>query len=241
MINEKTIEKVIDELSFVQLKSEIKEENSVKYFVIETQTKDGLSPLEWKVAINHSYPFKVDDKEPINFFNSSLIAYPHIMRSGFVCLHTPKVEDSETQFLIDLLRLKEWIDKYYVRKDKDGHYEELVVERKLIDDIYYNFFYTDTSIEFPHGDYGTVDLVMLVPGCHDGKRMDTFLANTFNSKAHNAQYGCQWEQGLLRQIKFEGIYCFLDKAPSVYDKFIIELYTRVSSSLFLKTSWKHPC
>lgn len=54
MINEKTIEKVIDKLSFVQLKSEIKEENSVKHFVIETQTKDGLSPLEWKVAISES-------------------------------------------------------------------------------------------------------------------------------------------------------------------------------------------
>ncbi len=229
MINEKTIEKVIDKLSFVKLKSEIKEENSVKHFVIETQTKDGLSPLEWKVAISPSYPFKIDDKEPINFFNTSLITYPHIMRSGFVCLHTPKVEDAETQFLIDLSRLKEWIDKYYIRKEKDNHYEELVVERKLIDDIYYNFFYTDTSIEFPHGDYGTVDLVMLVPGCHDGKRMDTFLANTFNSKVHNAQYSCQWEQGMQRQIKFEGIYCFLDKAPSVYDKFIIELYTDMSS------------
>lgn len=72
MINEKIIEKVIDKLSFVQLKSEIKEENSVKHFVIETQTKDGLSPLEWKVAISPSYPFKIDDKEPINFFNTSL-------------------------------------------------------------------------------------------------------------------------------------------------------------------------
>lgn len=131
MINEKTIEKVIDELSFVQLKSEIKEENSVKRFVIETQTKEGLSPLEWKVAISSYYPFKVDDKDPINFFNTSLITYPHIMRSGFVCLHTQKVEDAETQFLIDLSRLKEWIDKYYVRKEKDDHYEELVVERKF--------------------------------------------------------------------------------------------------------------
>ena len=63
MINEKTIEKVIDELSFVQLKSEIKEENSVKHFVIETQTKESLSTLEWKVAISPYYPFKVDDKE----------------------------------------------------------------------------------------------------------------------------------------------------------------------------------
>lgn len=67
MINEKIIEKVIDKLSFVQLISEIKEENSVKHFVIETQTKDGLSRLEWKVAISPSYPFKIDDKEPINF------------------------------------------------------------------------------------------------------------------------------------------------------------------------------
>ena len=57
MINEKIIEKVIDKLSFVQLISEIKEENSVKHFVIETQTKDGLFPLGWKVPISPSYPF----------------------------------------------------------------------------------------------------------------------------------------------------------------------------------------
>lgn len=151
------------------------------------------------------------------------------MRSGFLCLHTPKVENPKEQFKIDILRLKEWVDKYYVRKEKDEHYEELVVAHNLIGDIYYNFLYTDTNKEFPKNDYGTVDLTMLVPGVHDGKRMDTFLANTFHSKISGEEFVCQWGKGNKKQMRFEGIYCFLEQAPSLYDKFVLELYNDMSS------------
>ena len=82
-----------------------------------------------------------------------------------------------------------------MRKEKDEHYEELVVAHNLIGDIYYNFLYTDTNKEFPKNDYGTVDLTMLVPGVRDGKRMDTFLANTFHSKISGEEYVCQWGKG----------------------------------------------
>lgn len=229
MIEEKTIKEVIDSHSFVELKGDIKENNSYKTFLIDVQTEEGRPPLQWEVRIASFYPYKVDNSESIHFFNTSLIAYPHIMRSGFLCLHTPKVENPKEQFKIDILRLKEWVDKYYVRKEKDEHYEELVLAHNLIGDIYYNFLYTDINKEFPKNDYGTVDLTMLVPGVHDGKRMDTFLTNTFHSKKSGEEYVCQWGKGNKKQMRFEGIYCFLEQAPSLYDKFVLELYNDMSS------------
>ena len=229
MIEEKAIKEVIDSHSFVELKGDIKENNSYKTFLIDVQTEEGQPPLQWEVRIASFYPYKVDNSESIHFFNTSLIAYPHIMRSGFLCLHTPKVENPKEQFKIDILRLKEWVDKYYVRKEKDEHYEELVVAHNLIGDIYYNFLYTDTNKEFPKNDYGTVDLTMLVPGVHDGKRMDTFLANTFHSKISGEEYVCQWGKSNKKQMRFEGIYCFLEQAPSLYDKFVLESYNDMSS------------
>ena len=229
MIEEKAIKEVIDSHSFVELKGDIKENNSYKTFLIDVQTEEGQPPLQWEVRIASFYPLKVDNSESIHFFNISLIAYPHIMRSGFLCLHTPKVENPKEQFKIDILRLKEWVDKYYVRKEKDEHYEELVVAHNLIGDIYYNFLYTNTNKEFPKNDYGTVDLTMLVPGVHDGKRMDTFLANTFHSKISGEENVCQWGKGNKKQMRFEGIYCFLEQAPSLYDKFVLELYNDMSS------------
>lgn len=229
MIEDKAIKEVIDSHSFVELKGDIKENNSYKTFLIDVQTEEGQPPLQWEVRIASFYPYKVDNSESIHFFNTSLIAYPHIMRSGFLCLHTPKVENPKEQFKIDILRLKEWVDKYYVRKEKDEHYEELVVAHNLIGDIYYNFLYTDTNKEFPKNDYGTVDLTMLVPGVHDGKRMDTFLANTFHSKISREEYVCQWGKSNKKQMRFEGIYCFLEQAPSLYDKFVLESYNDMSS------------
>ena len=229
MIEEKAIKEVIDSHSFVELKGDIKDNNSYKTFLIDVQTEEGQPPLQWEVRIASFYPYKVDNSESIHFFNTSLIAYPHIMRSGFLCLHTPKVENPKEQFKIDILRLKEWVDKYYVRREKDEHYEELVVAHNLIGDIYYNFLYTDTNKEFPKNDYGTVDLTMLVPGVHDGKRMDTFLANTFHSKISGEENVCQWGKGNKKQMRFEGIYCFLEQAPSLYDKFVLELYNDMSS------------
>lgn len=229
MISGNIIKEVLDEISFVELRGEIAEDNSYKTFLIDVQTEDGKPSLEWKVRINSCYPFNADNSESIHFFNTSLIEYPHVMRSGFLCLHTPKVENPKEQFKIDLFRLKEWVDKYYVRKEKDEHYEELVVAHNLIGDIYYNFLYTDTNKRFPKNDYGTVDLMMLVPGVHDGKRMDTFLANTFHSKTSGDEYICQWGNGKEKQMRFEGIYCLLEQAPSLYDKFVLELYSDMSS------------
>lgn len=89
MIEEKAIKEVIDSHSFVELKGDIKENNSYKTFLIDVQTEEGQPSLQWEVRIAPFYPFKVDNSESIYFFQYfsdcissyyalrlSLLAYP---------------------------------------------------------------------------------------------------------------------------------------------------------------------
>lgn len=51
MIEEKAIKEVIDSLSFVELKGDIKEDNSCKKILIDVQTEEGQPPLQWDIRI----------------------------------------------------------------------------------------------------------------------------------------------------------------------------------------------
>lgn len=62
MIEEKAIKEVIDSLSFVELKGDIKEDNSCKKILIDVQTEKGQPPLQWDVRIAPFYPLKVHIK-----------------------------------------------------------------------------------------------------------------------------------------------------------------------------------
>ena len=44
--------------------------------------------LVWDVEISPAYPFKAMGREPIQFFNKSLLDYPHIMQVGNFCMNT---------------------------------------------------------------------------------------------------------------------------------------------------------
>ena len=55
MIEDKTIKEIIGNLSFVELKGEIKETNLCKTFLIDIQTKEGQPSLQWKVRLTPFY------------------------------------------------------------------------------------------------------------------------------------------------------------------------------------------
>ena len=81
---------------------------------IAVDTGVGSDGLVWDVVISPTYPFKAMGREPIQFFNKSLMDYPHIMQGGNLCMHPAEFEDAESQFVNDLEQLKEWVDRYYV-------------------------------------------------------------------------------------------------------------------------------
>ena len=116
----------------------INEAGSLKGRIVVTTGQNNTN-LEWEVEISPTYPFKVMGRESIYFQNKNLLDYPHIMQGGNLCMHSAEYENAEVQFVNDLKQLKEWVEKYYVRGEKDVHYEHLVVNHYLIREQYYTF------------------------------------------------------------------------------------------------------
>ena len=66
---------------------------------IEVKVGQGIDSLRWDVVISPYYPLKSIGLASIQFRSTHLLAYPHIMEDGSLCMHTKEYKDSESQFI----------------------------------------------------------------------------------------------------------------------------------------------
>lgn len=187
------------------------------------------SGLEWTVEIAPNYPFKAMGVEPIQFLNTSLMDYPHIMQRGNLCMHPAEYEDAESQFLHDLEQLKEWVEKYYIKEDRDEHYEHLIVNHYPIQNVYYTYCFADTQEDFAAGDYGQVQYTPLLKGIKNEKLVENYVIQKFVSyqQIKKKENPCKISQSYQKLPSFLGIFCLLNDIPSVHNKFIIEDFASI--------------
>ena len=118
---------------------------------------DGLDKeLQFIFNIYPPYPLKHHKSESIRFFNENLLELNHIMEDGSVCIHNSHNTDFKQKQLIDFDSLKQWIEKYYINKDKDIHYEHIIVSESLIDENYYSYIFTNVHYPFSNRVAGKV-------------------------------------------------------------------------------------
>lgn len=232
MISKETILNILAELDFASLNGDLVwDAKSVKFSLL-IDTKEGESPLSWQVVIVAPYPMKVNGHATISFTNQELLPFPHIMRGGELCLHTTDALTEEDQFRQDLIQLKSWVDKYYVNKEVDSHYENLVVNSTNIDGVEYHFLFTELKEELAIGDYG---IVRLLPFPNNSKRetkTSTYLTCGFQSIRvyKSKEILCDWSSYYLSNFNCEyGAYCMLNNAPEHHGKFIIEDFAELES------------
>lgn len=232
MITAELIKKLIGAVEGVGLVDElyIDKAGSLKGRIIVSTGQNGAG-LEWNVEISPVYPFKAMGREPIQFINKSLLDYPHIMQGGNLCMHPAEYEDVENQFVNDLEQLKEWVDRYYVRGEKDAHYEHLVVNYYPIRERYYTFCFAETQEDFVDGDYGTVHYAVLKTGQKNDTPVSNYFAQKFvsNMQMKKKERLCKISKFYQKQRSFEGVYCLLNNVPSVHNKFIVEDYDTIKS------------
>lgn len=188
---------------------------------------EGEDPgLIWDVEIYSTYPFKVMGYEPIKFRNKSLLAYPHIMQDGILCMHPAEYENADCQFIHDVEQLKEWVDKYYIKKEEDDHYEHIVVSNYPIRDQFYTFCFAETQKDFMDGDYGNIQYTRLLNGYKQEKMVNNFIIQNFVSSKQIKKNNnlCKISQTYQKLPSYYGIYCILKDIPSIHNKFIIEDY-----------------
>lgn len=194
---------------------------------VDTGLEDAA--LEWKVEISPSYPFKAMGIEPIRFVNKSLLDYSHIMQGGNLCMHPAEYENAENQLVNDLEQLKEWVDKYYIKGEKDEHYEHLVVNHYPIQERYCTFCFAETQEDFEEGDYGIVRYATLATGHKNDFPVANYVVQKFVSVKHvkKKDRSCVISQFYQKLRSFDGVYCLLSDMPSVHNKFIVEDYQSI--------------
>lgn len=195
---------------------------------IAVATGQDNTDLEWNVEISPTYPFKVMGSEPIYFQNKNLLDYPHIMQGGNLCMHPAEYENAESQFVNDLKQLKEWIDKYYVKEEKDVHYEHLVVNHYPIHKKYYTFCFAEIQEDFAEGDYGIVHYATLPTGQKNDSQVSNYVVQRFVSYLKTKKVlPCKISNFYQELRSCTGVYCLLNNIPSVYNKFIVEEYDSI--------------
>lgn len=195
---------------------------------IAVATGQDNTDLEWNVEISPTYPFKVMGSEPIYFQNKNLLDYPHIMQGGNLCMHPAEYENAESQFVNDLKQLKEWIDKYYVKEEKDAHYEHLVVNHYPIHKKYYTFCFAEIQEDFAEGDYGIVHYATLPTGQKNDCQVSNYVVQRFVSYLKTKKVlPCKISNFYQELRSCTGVYCLLNNIPSVYNKFIVEEYDSI--------------
>ena len=189
----------------------------------------GNDRLVWDVVISPTYPFKAMGREPIQFFNKSLLDYPHIMQRGNLCMHPAEFEDAESQFVNDLEQLKEWVDRYYVIGEKDAHYEHLVVNHFLIRDAYYTYCFAETEGDIVDGDFGIVHYAEVKNGQKNDSSVSNYIVQQFVSykQVKKKEMPCKISLFYRKLRSFDGVYCLLNNVPSVHNKFIVEDYVAI--------------
>lgn len=230
MISKEAILNILAELDFASLNGDLVwDAKSVKFSLL-IDTREGESPLSWEVVIVAPYPMKVNGHATISFTNQELLPFPHIMRGGELCLHTTDALTEEDQFRQDLVQLKFWVDKYYVNKEVDSHYENLVVNSTNVEGVEYHFLFTELKEELAIGDYGIVRLRPFPNSSKRETKTSTYLTCGFQSSGvyKSKEKLCDWSSHYLSSFNCEyGAYCMLKKAPEHHGKFIIENFAEL--------------
>lgn len=187
---------------------------------------EGDEMLMFAMRINLStFPMKSYGNSPVRFFNPKLIAYPHIMHSGCLCMHTRDCVTWEDRINEDVSALHEWIERYYVRGEQDNHYEELVVDDVQIKGRKKLFYYSQLDSLPQVGEYGMVAYTRLADSQGDNTT-DTYLVQGLVWGEKKISTG-EWAESYLNKEYEEGLFVMLSSSPSEYDKFAVDNYAEI--------------
>lgn len=96
-------------------------------FVGKIRVKFKTINMCFEVDVPLDFPMSTGQDTCIRFINADLTGYPHINLDDSVCLHTATCADIETKLQLEYDGLIHWISTYYVSKQADPHYQQLLM------------------------------------------------------------------------------------------------------------------
>jgi len=197
-----------------------------KNFELKNQTIEGVISvkeegveLPFIVEIFPAYPRQFHDHETIRFINKELIEFNHVNYDGSICVHTYHSPDLSEKILFDINSLKVWIRRYYINKEKDEHYEHIVISDVEVQGVRSFFLFTDVNYTFSRYEYGVVEYSLLSRNNNDKKSYNTYFIQCFNTRCK--KICCEWSKAYQHFEKLHAVFIFIEKPPVKFKRFAI--------------------
>lgn len=181
--------------------------------------------LDFQVEIYQQYPLQFREQETIRFINECLIQFDHVNADGSICIHTSHSPQLQKKIEFDLASLRRWIERYYINKEKDKHYEHIVVTEKKSSGIYHSFLFTETDLPFVAGQFGHFKFSPISRGSYKQGEIITSIVQEFHYKGRIEK--CKWSEFYQSFDKLEGIYYFMEKPPVVNQRFAVSNWNQL--------------
>lgn len=181
--------------------------------------------LIFDVEISQQYPFQLHDTESIRFINIELLEFNHVNADGSICVHTLQCIDLEKKIALDFESLRQWIFKYYINKEKDNHYEHIVVPYVVFEASYEIFLFTEVDYKFNKGEFGFFNYTFQSQGNIKDKISRTNLVQLF--EINKISYPCKWSNAYQTGKSFRGIFLFLKTPPVINKRFAVKNWSQL--------------
>lgn len=217
------IQQIISELNGISIETPF---SSDLEFNVVGRIKVSIDATEeclfFDVKIYPEYPFKRENIESIVFTNANYLEYGHVMLDGSICRHTSHNINLKKKIEIDINSLKIWIWKYYLNKEKDDHYEHLILHPEEFKDIHFSFLFTEVDYVFNKHQFGFFEYSKINNGLYYEKTIFNHIIQEFRDPFSKKIAESKWSS-VTKQLpnKNLGIYVYFDEPPSRKGKFII--------------------
>lgn len=176
--------------------------------------------IEFAVSIYPQYPLQFHDTETIRFVNRELLDYDHVNGDGSICVHTFHSPVMERKVQLDFNSLKHWITKYYINKEKDAHYEHIIVSPNANAGLNPVFLFTEVDYTFRKGQFGRFTYSTLATGILKEKNTATNLVQDFI--IDKITVSCKWNKAYKALAKQTGIFCYIENPPIRNRRFAVD-------------------
>ncbi len=217
------ISEIVSTLSAIEITSPFVQEGEVIQGTIRASVNEVTLPFD--VVIYAPYPLQFHGSETISFFNKDLIEFDHVMRNGYICIHTSHSPGLEEKLKLDFESLKEWINRFYISKEQDAHYEHIVApSNKTV-----CYFFTDVDRTFHRNDFGLISYSRFAESKVEGQQTQSYLVQQF--EIDGSIVPCRWSEMYHTMSKEKGLFIFVENAPVFSRKFAVENWLQLANTL----------
>lgn len=232
-----TIQQTFSELNGISIETPFSSDlelNIVGKIKVELESEGEF--LLFDVTIYPEYPLKRMDTESLIFSNLSYMQFGHVMGDGSICRHTSHSTSLKKKIEIDVNSLKRWIFKYYLNKERDTHYEHLILQPKELNDSYFSYLFTEVDYTFSKHQFGFFECSNINNGLYHKKGIFNYVIQNFRDSSNRLIADCKWASPIKHLNKDLGIYVFVETPPALLGRFSItnwqDLKPLVNQNLF---------